>query len=125
MDSSDLLELIKQASIDALRTTQPSDFVYGVVVSDSPLKIQVEQKITLTTAQLVLTRNVTDYETNVTVDWFTEDEEQEHHHGGSVEQDVAHSHEIVGKKKMTIHNKLKNGEKVVLIKANGGQKFWY
>ena len=36
---------------------------------------------------------------------------------------LTHSHNINGKKTMTIHNALKNGDKVILLQQMGGQKF--
>lgn len=37
--------------------------------------------------------------------------------------DVSHSHSYSGRKKFTVHNGLKKGEKVILIRMQGGQKF--
>lgn len=97
LDVNDLLKVIKKAAIDALNASQPADFCFGQVVSTSPLKISIEQKLTLGTAQLVLSRNVTDFKTTIS--------------------DTADTKEI------TIHNALKVGEIVVLMKQNGGQKY--
>lgn len=44
----------------------------------------------------------------------------------SVEQkniNLTHKHNISGRKSMTIHNALVNGDKVILIQQQGGQKF--
>lgn len=96
-DWTDLVQTIKRIVKETVDAGQPSDFCYGVVVSEKPLKIQLEQKMTLGTAQLVLTRNVTDFETKLTID--------------GIQRDV------------TIRNSLKNGDGVALIKAKGGQKY--
>lgn len=97
-DSKDLLIAIKRAAQEALEASKPSDFCFGKVTGVSPLKILIEQKMVLSSAQLILTRNVTDYETKVTIQG--ED-----------------------KKEITIHNKLKNGEQVILLRQKGGQKY--
>ena len=110
LDGNDFLNVIKKAALDALNASQPSDFCFGKVTSVSPLKISIEQKMTLGAAQLVLTRNVTNYKTMVTVDWNTESNE-------------SHNHLISGKKEMTIHNALQIGDEVVLFKQKGGQKY--
>jgi len=55
-----LIESMKKAALDAVETSKPCVVVFGKVTSTSPLKINVEQKLTLTDAQLILTRNVTD-----------------------------------------------------------------
>ena len=118
-DANDLLNIIKKAALEALNASQPSDFCFGKVTSANPLKISVEQKMTLGAAQLVLTRNVTDFKTKVTVDWTTETKS-----GGSGESSFAsHTHAVSGKKEMTIHNALQVGDEVILLKKKGGQKY--
>ena len=52
------LKLIKQAAVEAVNAASPADFITGTVVSATPLKIKIDQKITLGKAQLQLTRNV-------------------------------------------------------------------
>ena len=97
LDSNDLLNIIKKAAMDAVNVSQPCDFCFGKVVSTDPLKISIEQKLTLTLAQLILTRNVTDFKTKVSVNG---------------EQ-----------KEVTIHNELETGDEVILVKKKGGQKY--
>lgn len=111
LDANDLLNAVKRAAVEAVNAGQPSDFCFGKVTSARPLKISVEQKMTLSAAQLVLTRNVTDFKTKVTIDWMTE---------SSVD---SHTHEVSGKKEMTIHNALQVGDEVILLKKKGGQKY--
>jgi len=118
-DANDLLNIIKKAAVNAVNASQPSDFCFGKVISAKPLKILVEQKMTLGAAQLVLTRNVTDFKTKVTVDWSTETKG-----GGSGDSSFAsHTHSVSGKKEMTIHNALQIGDEVILLKKKGGQKY--
>lgn len=118
-DATDLLNIIKKAAVEAVEAGQPTGICFGKVTSASPLKILVEQKMTLGAAQLVLTRNVTDFETNVTVDCSTGNAS-----GGSGESSFAsHNHSVSGKKKIKIHNALKSGDEVVMIKQQGGQKY--
>lgn len=97
LDVNDLLIVIKKAAKDAIEASQPCNFLFGKVVSVKPLKISVEQKMTLGTAQLVLTRNVTDFKTKITVD----DKNTQ----------------------ITIHNGLQTGDEVILLKQKGGQKY--
>lgn len=58
LNANDLLTLIKKAAMDAVNASQPSDFCFGKVTSENPLKILVEQKMTLGKAQLVVTETV-------------------------------------------------------------------
>lgn len=118
-DISTLVRQIKQAAIDAVNENCPCEVIFGVVRSEQPLEINVEQKLTLGEDQLILCREVTDYETYITVSWETEKES-----GGSGYAAFAeHSHNISGKKKILVHNALETGEKVVLLRVQGGQKF--
>lgn len=60
MDTSTLLQLIKKAAVEAVEARSPVGITYGTVTNVNPLKIKVEQKMTLTAIQLVLTRTVKD-----------------------------------------------------------------
>lgn len=114
------LETIKKAGMDAVEASQPADYCFGNVISVSPLKIQVEQKLTLTSAQLVLTRNVTDFDIFITVhNWSTENKSG----GGGDASFASHNHQLVGKKGITVHNALVVGDQVVLMKKKGGQQY--
>ena len=123
-DMTDLLKAIKRASREASEASGPSDFVFGKVISTDPLQIQVDQKLILTKAQLVLTRSVTDFDTKVTLKksdgWKTEERA-----GGSLAEAFAsHDHDIeLNEVKIKIHNALKSGEEVILLKKKGGQKY--
>lgn len=133
LDANDLLQAIKRAAQEANEASQPSDFCFGKVTSVAPLQILVEQKMTLGAAQLVLTRNVTDFTTMVTVEWETKNEledfeplevEIEDFEKFEIKGvDLAHSHKITGSKLITIHNALQIGDEVILLKRKGGQKY--
>lgn len=113
------LKMIKQVALDAVFNSTPCDFCIGVVISESPLSIQLDQKLTLTEDFLFLTRNVTDYTITMEVDHKTESE-----WGGSCgEHCKEHSHDYVGEKEFVVKNHLTEGEKVVLANMAGGQKF--
>ena len=113
------LKMIKQVALDAVFNSTPCDFCIGVVISESPLSIQLNQKLTLTEDFLFLTRNVTDYTITMEVDHKTESE-----WGGSCgEHCKEHSHDYVGEKEFVVKNHLTEGEKVVLANMAGGQKF--
>ena len=134
LDSNDLYNSIKLAAMKAVEASKPSDFLFGKVIGVSPLKIAVDQKLTLGSAQLVLTRNVTDYNISVSIDWKTEAVENHSHayggfdtggysYNGITEPDGTHDHKIKGEKTITIHNALRIGDEVILLKKKGGQKY--
>lgn len=116
---ANLNEGFKQLALEAVKASMPSGVYFGTVISASPLKISVEQKMTLSEKQLVLTRNVTNFKTTMTVNHATENKS-----GGSGDASFAsHNHEYKGTKEFIINNALQTGEKVVLIREQGGQKF--
>ena len=118
-NTNDLVKLIKKAALEAVNASKPADMTFGKVISENPLKIKVDQKLILTSAQLVLTRSVTDYRLSVTVDHSTENTS-----GGSDAASFAnHAHAVKGKKEILIHDALKVGEEVVLMQLSGGQKY--
>ena len=53
-----LLDVVKQTSVNANKSQKPVSVYFGKVTNTSPLKILVEQKITLSEAQLVRTKAV-------------------------------------------------------------------
>jgi len=119
-DAVELLSLFKQAALQAIEASKPVKVCFGKVISITPLEIAVEQKLFLKKKQLILTRNVTDFQMEMTVeDWETERETRESE-GITV---PFHSHKITGKKKITFHSGLAVGDKVVLLREQGGQKY--
>ena len=128
VDATGLVEKIKKAACEANEAAKPVNVCFGEVVNKSPLRINVEQKMILGEGQLVLTRNVTDYMTMVTVQWETEEEKIRHKHAGGGDGDTeyaeaVHSHKIEGQKNFLMHNALEVGDEVILIRQQEGQKY--
>lgn len=115
---SNAVELVKRAAIEAVEATKPINVLFGTVVSVSPLKIQVDQQTTYPAELLILTRNVTDYELDMTVNHMTEEKA-----GGSGEASFSrHSHAYLGRKTFKVHNALQVGEQVLLLRVQGGKR---
>lgn len=118
-------ELIKMTALGAFEESKPTAIVFGKVISIEPLKINVEQKLTLTAAQLVLTRNVIDYKTQISFDdpnvkqaFTTWDM------GESSESSPSKiAFKSITKHEITIYNALKVGDEVIMIQMQGGQKY--
>ena len=128
-NAAELLKLIKKAAADTVKAEKPVEIRFGKVTKESPLEILVEQKLTLGEAQLVLCRNVTEFEVDMTVDHFTENE-TEHTHavrdtytGGGSSDPTLHLHAYKGRKTFIVHNGLVVGEEVILLRQQGGQKY--
>ena len=128
LDINKLVRLVKQAAVEAVRADAPMAVCYGTVLSPSPLKIQVDQKKILGEAQLILTDSVRDYNVEMSTiegtgkslgPHYTEDESG----GSGYPAFAAHKHRYQGRKKWRIHNALKKGEKVILLRCDGGQKY--
>jgi len=109
--------VIKRAAREANDASIPCDIVTGKVISASPLKIKVTQKLTLTADFLILAQNVTDYKTQITItSGFSSGEHSQYTGSG------AHDHTVT-KGEAVIHNALKKGDVVVMIRQAGGQKY--
>lgn len=109
-NTDDIVLIIKQAAKEIFNAMDPSDVMYGTVDSISPLRISVDSKLILEEIQLALTRNVIDYDLEMTVDHTTEVAD-------------GHTHGYSGRKVFRVNNALVKGEKVMLIKVQGGQKY--
>jgi hypothetical protein len=94
-----MIEIIKKAALDAVKASSPTSILYGTVVSENPLKINIEQKLTLDSDNLLLTDNVRDYHVAL------------ENSGNGIIQNC------------TVRNALKKDELVLLIQIQGGQKY--
>lgn len=128
IDTNELVRLVKQAAVEAVRADAPMAICYGAVVSAAPLKIRVDQKNTLGEAQLILTDSVRDF--NVVLSTIEGEGESvgphytENESGGAGDAAFAlHRHQYRGRKKWRVHNALKMGEEVILLRCDGGQKY--
>ena len=143
LDTQKLVMLIKQAAVEAVNAKDPMSLKIGEVVSVSPLKISINQKITIPASQLLLTNAVRDYTVYETVDHTTGTAlgsvslTHKHAYSGTTSGNesysgntenaggvnIGHSHSYTGRKKFTVHLGLKAGEKVLMLRCDGGQKF--
>ncbi len=125
---ANVVELVKQAALEAMEASKPVHLLFGQVISESPLKIQVDQKSIYTEKMLFLPRNVTDFEVDMTV--FHQTEIISHGHsvkdtytGGGSAIPISHNHPYKGRKKFKVHNALVKGDWVVLARVQKGKKF--
>lgn len=118
-DRHDLYRAMGKIALDAMNNSMPSAILFGTVVSTSPLKINIEQKMTLESSDLVLTSLVSNFNVDMSMEHRTENTS-----GGSGDASFeSHNHEYKGKKQFTVHLGLNKGEKVILLRVQGGQKF--
>jgi len=128
-DFADLIRAIKKAATDAVNASNPVMIMFGTVENATPLEVRSDQSVLLKESQLVLARNVTEHTVEMTVEHTTEDEEEHVHAvkdtftGGGTSQPTDHRHAYRGRKSFVIHNGLIKGEKVIMLRLQGGQRF--
>ena len=110
MNEYDLVNGIKKAALEAIDASKPVRLEVGTVLTSNPLKIQLTQKLTLSSMQLVIPRHLSKYSVPMTYNLECEEIEE-------------HKHKITGTTSVTIDNSLKNGDKVLLVRQDGGQKY--
>lgn len=113
-----LIEIVKESAMQAYRATNPADVVYGTVVSEDPLEIQIDTKMVLDESFLILTKNVSKSEIEVDID-FSGDGSIEIE---ELEQTLLKKLSITGAK-ITIHNEIQTGDTVIMQKKQGGQEY--
>lgn len=97
-DANELVRAMKRTALDAVEASKPVNVYFGEVVAVSPLKISMEQKMTLEEPHLILSRNVRDFKTQATIG-------------------------TMGKQEIIMHQALTVGDKVLLIRQQKGQKY--
>lgn len=102
--STGLLNIIKRASLDAVDNAKMCDLRYGKVVGVSPLKVQITNQFTLPSSLLTVPQHLTDYSVSVNIS------DEENAEGEP--------------KYMVVHNALKIGDKVALLRSQGGQSYF-
>ena len=110
MNEFDLVNAMKRAGAEANEASKPVTVEVGKVVSANPVKVQVGQQITLSSMQLIIPESLTKHKVSITYDLDCSEE-------------LEHEHAIKGTTTVTIDNSLKTGDKVILVRQNGGQKY--
>lgn len=111
-NANDFVRAIKKASVDANEAGDPVNVMSGTVTSTRPITVKVEQRFEIGREQLIIPEYLTDHKIGVTLDGETEK-------AGTPE----HRHKYGEKQIMTAYNGLKIGDRVILIRQQGGQKF--
>lgn len=112
-DANDLVRAVQQVSTGASQAGYPADVMSGTVVAAKPLKIQVEQRFEISSDMIILPERLTDHEVKITL-------EKEHTEKAG---EPEHQHELSGDITVKVHGALKQGDRVVVIRQQGGQKF--
>ena len=105
-----LIESIKKISANAQTADEPMAIAYGNVINESPVEILTGQKMILDEKRLIFTEWTRSISTEAEIAWQSETADE-------------HSHSISGKKAITFDNSLKTGDRVIMLKMQGGQKY--
>lgn len=96
-----MIEIVKRASNQGANAGNPVNILFGEVLSIDNLQVKVNQKLILPKDVLIIPESLTRYEIDLT-----------HSHGEGSALD-----------KIVIREGLKKGDKVLLIRVQGGQQF--
>ncbi len=97
-----MIDIIKEASLGAVGAGNPVSILFGEVLNVDDLKIKIDQKLILPKEFFIIPENLTRYEV-----------------------DLTHSHNQTGPAlgKLVIREGLKIGDKVLLLRVQGGQQY--
>lgn len=99
---SNITALIKKAAMDAVMASKPAAVVYGEVKTVTPLTVQVDQKLILDEDFLVVPKGFSVQDIQATTSTTS-----------------GHNHMVT----VTIDNSLKVGDKVLMVRNQGGQQY--
>lgn len=121
-----IVNTIKEIASTVILNGEPMEVIVGEVVSVSPLAIKIDPKLTVPEENIILTKNTCEWTMEMSVDHVTEKRAG----GGGMAEFASHNHDYVGRKKYLVHNQLVMGDKVIMLKETGGQRYialdrWY
>ena len=92
------IENMRQISMQAVEAGKHCDVILGTIASVSPMRVQIDQKTSLTGAQLIVPQYLTDHTEKMSIPGL-----------GSVS--------------VLIENALKTGDQVILLQKRGAQQY--
>lgn len=125
-----MIDVIKEVIEKLLERKKMTKLEFGTVESVKPLTVRIDAKKLLQEEDLILSHLVKDYYVDITVQHSTDsiygswDTSHSHPDAGNNTIPTGHEHEYIGRKKILIHNGLLKGEKVVMLRQEGGQLYY-
>ena len=110
-----LVNLIKQASMGAFESSNPVAVLFGTVVKAKPLEVNVEQRFTLTEDFLIVPERLIHFE-------IYPRHSHEYTDTTPVGQVTRDTEEALPDK-IVIRKGLEPGDRVILLRIQGGQKY--
>ncbi len=105
----ELIEAIQDIAVKAVEGTKPLEIRIGYVDKVDPLRVELMGGFKVSEKSLTLTNNVIDRDVEVEVEWETETAD-------------SHKHMVKGVKTVRLLNGLKVGDKVLILRSQGGEK---
>lgn len=125
-----MIDVIKEVIEKLLERKKMTKLEFGIVESVKPLTVRIDAKKLLQEEDLILSHLVKDYYVDITVQHSTDsiygswNTSHSHPDAGNNSIPTDHEHEYKGRKKILIHNGLLKGEKVVMVRQEGGQLYY-
>lgn len=101
-----MINIIKKAGIDAVGASNPVNIIFGEVLNVEDFKIKIDQKLILPKEFFIIPESLTRYEIDLS-----------HNHNYT---DGSTSNVL---NKVVIREGLKQGDKVLLLRVQGGQQY--
>lgn len=105
-----LANLIRQASLGAIEAGQPVAVMFATVTKVDPLEVNVEQRFTLTSDFLIVPESLARYEVDIS-------------HTHSAPGGSTGGMQPVEASKIVVRKGLEVGDKVMLLRIQGGRQF--
>lgn len=134
--STGIIEIIKMAAMDVIENSNPCDLRFGTVSSISPLKVKVTNDFIIPEQLLVVPEHLTNHDlyTNVggsnesgtgSINMSVQGETLFITTGGTevVDDESTEIIEPVDNRTLTIYNSLEVGDKVILLRNQGGSSY--
>lgn len=110
---ADLLSTVKKAAMDAMAAGNPAAVMFGEVINTDPLEVNVDQRFTLPADFLIIPESLTHFEIDLRhYHDYTDDS------GGTKQTKPA-----LPEKPVVIRRGLEKGDKLLLLRVQGGQQF--
>ncbi|GKH49061.1 phage protein [Eubacteriales bacterium] len=113
---NELTQAVREAAMTAVEATKPADFFFGVVTASNPVAVLVDSRFTVSGNMLVIPR---EYRAGVYVTHTHTIDPHKH----TIPTGESGETELTTKAETETYSGLAVGDKVVLLRKAGGQRF--